>query len=71
MVLIPDENEKDLKDIPKNVLSSLKGIPVKWIDQVLDHALQVQPTPLGDAESEDDGSGAKEADPGDGRPIAH
>jgi ATP-dependent Lon protease len=38
-VLIPEENRKDLADIPKNVTQGLEIIPVKWIDQVLDVAL--------------------------------
>ena len=42
-VLIPDENRKDLADIPANVTRDLDIIPVKWIDEVLDIALE---TPL-------------------------
>lgn len=38
-VLIPEENKKDLADIPANVTKDLEIIPVKWIDQVLDLAL--------------------------------
>jgi ATP-dependent Lon protease len=38
-VLIPEENEKDLSEIPDNILSGLKITPVRWIDQVLDLAL--------------------------------
>jgi ATP-dependent Lon protease len=38
-VLIPEENRKDLADIPKNVTQGIEIIPVKWIDQVLDVAL--------------------------------
>ena len=38
-VIIPEENRKDLADIPKNVTQGLEIIPVKWIDQVLDVAL--------------------------------
>ncbi len=39
-VIIPDENRKDLADIPKNVTESLQIRPVKWIDEVLDIALE-------------------------------
>ncbi|MFT4248368.1 MAG: endopeptidase La [Pseudomonas sp.] len=39
-VLIPDENRKDLADIPANVTRDLDIIPVKWIDEVLDLALE-------------------------------
>lgn len=45
-VIIPSENERDLKEIPKNVLQDLKVCPVKWIDQVLDIALTSQPVPI-------------------------
>ncbi len=39
-VLIPHENERDLKEIPENVKMGLKIIPVKWIDEVLKAALE-------------------------------
>ena len=42
-VLIPQENEKDLAEIPKNIKDKLTIIPVKWIDQVMEHALAHQP----------------------------
>ncbi|MCZ6667465.1 MAG: endopeptidase La, partial [Gammaproteobacteria bacterium] len=45
-VLIPQENEKDLVEIPDNIKAKLKIIPVRWIDQVLEVALVHQPTPL-------------------------
>ncbi|MEO7917631.1 MAG: endopeptidase La, partial [Dokdonella sp.] len=44
-VIIPDDNAKDLADIPKNVTGSLKIIPVRWIDEVLDIALERPLTP--------------------------
>jgi ATP-dependent Lon protease len=44
-VIIPDENEKDLADIPKNVTERLKIRPVRWIDEVLDIALERPLTP--------------------------
>ncbi|MDQ3057719.1 MAG: endopeptidase La, partial [Pseudomonadota bacterium] len=44
-VIIPDENRKDLVDIPKNVTQGMKIIPVKWIDEVLDIALERPMTP--------------------------
>ncbi len=49
-VLIPQENERDLKEIPDNIKADLKIIPVKWIDQVLEVALQHMPTPFTDEE---------------------
>lgn len=45
-VLIPEENAKDLQDIPDNVKSGLEIVPVKWIDQVLKVALERVPDPL-------------------------
>jgi ATP-dependent Lon protease len=49
-VLIPEENAKDLQDIPDNVKAGLEIVPVKWIDKVLEVALERQPTPLPDDE---------------------
>jgi ATP-dependent Lon protease len=49
-VLIPEENTKDLQDIPENVKNDLEIVPVKWIDKVLEVALERQPTPLVDEE---------------------
>ena len=49
-VLIPEENEKDLAEIPDNIKAKLEIIPVRWIDQVLEVALAHQPTPLPDAQ---------------------
>ncbi len=45
-VLIPDENEKDLAEIPKNVIDGLKIIPVKTVDEVLKVALTKSLTPI-------------------------
>ena len=49
-VLIPEENVKDLQEIPDNVKSGLEIVPVKWIDQVLKVALERVPQPLADEE---------------------
>ena len=49
-VLIPEENTKDLQEIPDNVKNGLEIIPVKWIDQVLKVALERMPVPLTDEE---------------------
>ncbi|HRH73985.1 MAG TPA: endopeptidase La [Zoogloea sp.] len=54
IALIPQENVKDLTEIPDNVKNGLEIIPVKWIDQVLEHALARMPealpdVPVGDA----------------------
>lgn len=49
-VLIPEENAKDLQDIPENVKNGLEIVPVRWIDKVLEIALERMPTPLPDEE---------------------
>ena len=46
-VVIPEENRKDLADIPANVTDGLKIVPVKWIDEVLDLALERPLAPAG------------------------
>lgn len=49
-VLIPEENAKDLQEIPENVKNGLEIVPVKWIDKVLEIALEKMPEPLSDEE---------------------
>ncbi len=44
-VIIPRENARDLKEIPENVKENLEIVPVKWIDEVLQLALERMPTP--------------------------
>ena len=44
--LIPEENVKDLAEIPENIKNALEILPVKWIDQVLEHALERRPEML-------------------------
>jgi len=51
-VLIPEDNAKDLQDIPENVKNGLEIVPVRWIDQVLEFALVHMPTPLPEDEVE-------------------
>jgi ATP-dependent Lon protease len=43
--LIPEENVRDLAEIPDNIKNKLEIIPVKWIDQVFEHALERKPEP--------------------------
>ncbi|HEY2560694.1 MAG TPA: endopeptidase La [Caldimonas sp.] len=57
-VLIPEENVKDLQDIPEDVKNQLEIVPVRWIDRVLEIALETAPQPL----SEEDAA-AKPAEP--------
>jgi len=61
IVLIPEENRKDLAEIPKNILDDLDIRPLKWIDQVLDMALERKPQPL-DEKSAVPAEAAKPAD---------
>ncbi len=49
VVIIPEENRKDLADIPKNVTGALEIHPVKWIDEVLALALTSVPVALKEA----------------------
>ena len=49
-VVIPDENVRDLKEIPDNIKADLQIKPVKWIDEVLEVALERMPEPLSDEE---------------------
>ena len=49
-VLIPEDNVKDLQDIPENVKNGLEIVPVKWVDQVLEIALEAKPVPLTEEE---------------------
>ncbi|EOW9254132.1 TPA: endopeptidase La [Vibrio cholerae] len=43
-VLIPKDNERDLEEIPDNVIADLQVLPVQWIDEVLKVALEQDPT---------------------------
>jgi len=69
-VIIPHENERDLAEVPDNIKDKLDIKPVKWIDEVLEIALESSPTPLSDEDymadqndsqvaSSDDESGGK------------
>jgi len=61
-VIIPADNERDLKEIPDNIKADLEITPVRWIDQVLEHALQFQPTPLSDDKNPVSDKDAKQED---------
>ncbi len=50
-VIIPEENVKDLAEIPDNVKNRLEIVPVKWIDRVLEVALERMPEPLAEEEA--------------------
>src|SRR5690242_9018758 len=48
-VLIPQENVKDLAEIPEEVKNAIDVVPVRWFDEVLERALERKPEPLADA----------------------
>ncbi|WP_230409142.1 endopeptidase La [Zooshikella sp. WH53] len=67
-VIIPDENERDLKEIPDNIKQDLDIRPVKWIDQVLEVALQYMPDPLSEETVQNEivaGEDVKESEAGE------
>ena len=64
-VLIPDENVRDLKEIPDNIKESLDIRPVKWIDEVLDMALAYPPEPRDENATTESGSGKHADEDGD------
>ncbi len=68
-VIIPHDNEKDLVEIPKNILSKLDVKPVRWIDEVLEIALEEVPTPLEAKPGGSRKSGTKDKKSGD--PLHH
>jgi len=59
-VIIPDENQRDLKEIPDNIKENLNIIPVKWIDEVLEVALTKLPSPIENDQEEVVESSTKE-----------
>ena len=61
-VLIPEENRKDLTEIPDNVKENLDIKPVQWIDEVLQEALVHSPKPLSDAKTGGKVSKSKKTD---------
>ncbi|MES9832781.1 MAG: endopeptidase La [Candidatus Thiodiazotropha sp. LLP2] len=76
-VIIPEENERDLVDIPKNIKQNLDIIPVRWIDEVLQIALNDVPQPKAAKESKEDSSSkrggkrSQEAGKKTGTPTKH
>jgi len=69
-VLIPEENVKDLAEIPDNVKNGLEIIPVKWIDQVLKYALERQPEPFSEEQIAAAAAARANADQGAGKGAA-
>ncbi|MDE2186457.1 MAG: endopeptidase La [Betaproteobacteria bacterium] len=62
-VLIPEENVKDLQEFPENIKNSLEIIPVKWIDKVLELALERGPQPLPEEQPERAAAAATTVEP--------
>ena len=69
-VIIPHDNERDLKEIPDNIKADLSIVPVRWVDQVLETALVHMPEPLTDEEYSRLEAAASEAG-GKGRISTH
>ena len=69
-VLIPDENRRELTEIPANIMQHLDVKPVKWIDEVFEVALQHMPSPASDREGTSDAvDGETPADDGGRKPV--
>jgi len=62
--LIPEENVKDLAEMPENIKNALEIVPVRWFDQVLQHALERQPVPLPESDEAPVPAKAGEAESG-------
>ncbi|WP_211450994.1 endopeptidase La [Collimonas antrihumi] len=70
-VLIPEQNVKDLAEIPDNVKNKLEIVPVRWIDKVLEVALERQPVPLTEEEAILDATVAKASEKADPSVVKH
>jgi ATP-dependent Lon protease len=60
IVLIPEENRKDLVEVPKNIRDDLDIRPCRWIDQVLGMALEHEPVPLEEVKPAEPSKGGEE-----------
>jgi ATP-dependent Lon protease len=69
-VLIPEQNVKDLAEIPDNVKNRLEIVPVRWIDKVLEIALERHPAPLSEEELAE-AAVAKPVDKSDPNVVKH
>ncbi len=70
-VIIPSENERDLKEIPENIKEALDIRPVEWIDDVLEIALERMPDPLSDEEFSTETGKMPEGSDKNKRPNTH
>jgi ATP-dependent Lon protease len=71
IALIPEQNVKDLAEIPDNVKNKLEIIPVRWIEKVLEVALERRPVPLVEEEAAGAGSGAKSTEEPESTVVKH
>jgi ATP-dependent Lon protease len=71
-VLIPEQNVKDLAEIPDNVKNKLEIVPIRWIDKVLEIALERAPVALTDEEAAVvDSAVSKPSEPADSNVLKH
>jgi ATP-dependent Lon protease len=70
-VLVPEQNVKDLAEIPDNVKNKLEIVPVRWIDKVLEVALERLPVALTDVEAQVDTAVAQSAGQTDPTVVTH
>ncbi|GAA4028165.1 endopeptidase La [Actimicrobium antarcticum] len=71
IVMIPEQNVKDLAEIPDNVKNKLEIVPVRWIDKALEIALERMPVPLTDEEAALSAVAAQKKDPVDPSILTH
>jgi ATP-dependent Lon protease len=70
-VLIPEENEKDLADIPDNVKEGLEIIPVTHVSEVLKYALTAEPESIEWDEAAEEAAALAKAEAAEAKPLAH
>mgnify|MGYP000218141092 CR=1 FL=1 len=70
-VLIPQENEKDLPDIPDNVKEGLEIIPVTHVSEVLKYALTAEPESIEWDEAAEEAAALAKAEAAEAKPLAH
>jgi len=70
-VLIPEKNQRDLSEITQNILADLDIVPVRWIEEVLEHSLVTMPTPKNVAVSDEVTEANKSKDVSQGEWVPH